>query len=60
MKNHRNDLAHGVKAFSELGRDIAVEDLRSHVAHAIVHMRSMLGDIELYLDSKAYLAANCG
>jgi hypothetical protein len=56
IKTNRNDLAHGHKTFSELGRDVSVSELRQHVARAVWYMRAVLRNVEAYLVAGEYLA----
>lgn len=56
IKDNRNDLAHGDKTFVEIGRDVSINDLRSHVASAIWYMRSVLNNVSEYLQKQQYLA----
>jgi hypothetical protein len=56
VKDHRNDLAHGNKTFTEVGRDATVEDIRKHAVYAVLYMREVLRNVESYLKSGDYLA----
>jgi MAE_28990/MAE_18760-like HEPN len=54
MKN-RNDLAHGNKSFSEVGKDISIEDIRKVKEEVIAYIGQILNNIETYLDAREYL-----
>jgi hypothetical protein len=56
VKDHRNDLAHGNKTFTEVGRDVTVEDLCKHAVYTILYMREVLRNVEIYLKNREYLA----
>jgi hypothetical protein len=51
----RNDLAHGNKSFSEVGRLVSISDLLKIKDEAIEYIGQILRNIELYLNSKEYL-----
>jgi MAE_28990/MAE_18760-like HEPN len=54
MKN-RNDLAHGNKSFSEVGRETSVEDLLKIKEEVIEYIRQILININKYLVNQEYL-----
>ncbi|NMG21301.1 MAE_28990/MAE_18760 family HEPN-like nuclease [Brasilonema bromeliae] len=54
MRN-RNDLAHGNKSFSEVGKDISIGDLLKVKEEVIEYIRQILKNIEKYLNAKEYL-----
>ncbi len=54
MKN-RNDLAHGNKSFSEVGRETSVEDLLKIKEEVIEYIRQILINIDEYLVNQEYL-----
>lgn len=58
MRN-RNDLAHGNKSFSEVGKDISIGDLIKIKEEVIEYMRQILENIEKYLNAKEYLDSSC-
>lgn len=58
IKDHRNDLAHGIKTFADVGRDVSMQDLRKQVASAIWYMRGVIRNIAAFVDGKKYLASN--
>lgn len=55
MKN-RNDLSHGTKSFSEVGRETSVEDLLRVKEEVIEYVRQILINIESYLVNQEYLS----
>jgi hypothetical protein len=54
MKN-RNDLAHGNKSFSEIGKDTSVEDLLRIKEEVIEYISQILRNVEKYLTAQEYL-----
>ncbi|MEE9385398.1 MAG: MAE_28990/MAE_18760 family HEPN-like nuclease [Nannocystaceae bacterium] len=56
VKEHRNDLAHGVESFQDLGKELAAEQLRGLAVTVLWYLRSVLGNVETYLSTQAYLA----
>ena len=54
MRN-RNDLAHGNKSFSEVGKDLSIEDLLKIKDEVIEYIGQILINIESYLNAKEYL-----
>jgi hypothetical protein len=55
VKTHRNDLAHGNKSFSEVGRSFSVEDILQIKQEVVEYLGEMLENVTSYLDSKSYL-----
>jgi hypothetical protein len=56
VKNNRNDLAHGNKTFSEVGRDATVPDLRRHANQAILYMCEVMRNVERFVKNREYLS----
>ena len=54
MKN-RNDLAHGNKSFSEIGKSTSIEDLLKVKEEIIAYIAQILNNIENYLVAQEYL-----
>jgi MAE_28990/MAE_18760-like HEPN len=54
MRN-RNDLAHGNKSFSEVGKDLSIEDLVKVKNEVVEYIGQILRNIEIYLTKKEYL-----
>jgi MAE_28990/MAE_18760-like HEPN len=54
MKN-RNDLAHGNKSFSEVGKDTSIADLLKVKEEVIEYLHQILNNIERYLAAQEYL-----
>lgn len=55
VKTHRNDLAHGNKSFSEVGRSFSIEDIIQIKQDVVDYLGEMLENVTSYLDSKSYL-----
>lgn len=55
IKSNRNDLAHGIKSFAEVGRDQTAENLLKIKNKVVSYLRQILLNIENYLDKKEYL-----
>lgn len=58
IKNNRNDLAHGLKTFEEVGREVSMEDLRRHIVSSIWYMRGVVRNVSRFVGARNYLAAN--
>lgn len=62
VKKHRNDLAHGKKSFSDIGKDITYSGnegvkelgLRHFKDYTIEHLSIFINSVEDYLQKKAY------
>lgn len=55
VKNARNDLAHGVKSFVEVGRDAAPDDLKEAKKQTLDILNQTLVNIQSYLSGRLYL-----
>jgi len=55
IKSNRNDLAHGIKSFEEVGRDKTIEELLKIKEEALEYLRQILENIRDYLDNEEYL-----
>lgn len=55
VKSHRNDLAHGDKAFAEVGRDFSVPRLMQIKDEVKAYLSELLQHVSAYLTSRAYL-----
>jgi MAE_28990/MAE_18760-like HEPN len=55
IKTNRNDLAHGIKSFAEIGRDKTADELLEIKNKVIRYLRQILKNIENYLDNRDYL-----
>lgn len=55
VKRNRNDLAHGVKSFEEVGRDQTIDELLEIKDEVIEYLRQILENIKTYLDNQEYL-----
>lgn len=56
VKNKRNELAHGEKSFTDLGRDLAVEDLESDSSAVFGNLQKIAVEVDIYLRDQRYLA----
>ncbi|MEP7240469.1 MAG: MAE_28990/MAE_18760 family HEPN-like nuclease [Devosia sp.] len=56
IKDNRNDLAHGLKTFEEVGRDYPAQDLVEIVRRSTHYMAEISSNVEQFLDAKAYVA----
>jgi hypothetical protein len=56
IKGKRNDLAHGVYSFAEVGKEYPIEDLKDMKDTTIFYISEILGNIENFLISKGYCA----
>jgi hypothetical protein len=55
VKSNRNDLAHGIKSFEEVGRDKTIEQLLKIKEEVVEYLRQILENIKDYLDNEKYL-----
>ncbi|WP_193197878.1 MAE_28990/MAE_18760 family HEPN-like nuclease [Nostoc sp. MG11] len=55
IKSNRNDLAHGIKSFGEVGRDKSAEELLEIKNKVLKYLKQILINIEIYLNNKEYL-----
>ncbi len=55
VKSKRNDLAHGIKSFEEVGRDKTIEELLKIKEEVVEYLRQILENIRDYLDNEEYL-----
>ncbi|KAM3099929.1 MAE_28990/MAE_18760 family HEPN-like nuclease [Phormidesmis sp. 146-12] len=58
VKTNRNDLAHGLKSFTEVGRDKTAGELLEIKNKVIKYLKQILQNIETYLDNAEYLDAS--
>lgn len=58
VKQNRNDLAHGFKTFTEVGRDKTTDELLEIENKAVRYLKQILLNIEQYLTNKDYLDAS--
>ena len=54
VKNERNNLAHGIKSFSDCGRSYSAKQLRDFHDKTVGVLRRVIGDFEGFLNLKAY------
>lgn len=55
IKSHRNDLAHGTKSFSDVGRDYSIEQLEEILQEVVDFLELLLRNVAEYLDNRNYL-----
>lgn len=60
VKDRRNGLAHGDLTFLECGRETPIELITSIKREVVAYLGQILDNIEVYLQSKHYLASNEG
>jgi hypothetical protein len=60
VKNKRNELAHGEKSFTDLGRDLSAEDLESDSSKVFENLRKIADAVDKYLQDQRYLASQPG
>ena len=56
VKNNRNELAHGEKSFTDLGRDLAVPTLETDSSAIFDTLRKIASEVNNYLQDRRYLA----
>ncbi len=56
IKNNRNELAHGEKSFTDLGRDLAVPTLETDSLAVFDTLRKIATEVDNYLQGRHYLA----
>ncbi|WP_296508424.1 MAE_28990/MAE_18760 family HEPN-like nuclease [Rhodoferax sp.] len=56
VKNNRNELAHGEKSFTDLGRDLAVPALEADSIAVFETLRKISMEVDNYLQNRRYLA----
>jgi len=56
IKCKRNDLAHGVYSFAEVGKEYPIEDLKEMKDTTICYISEILDNIESYLTNREYCA----
>lgn len=57
VKDQRNALAHGDRTFSEVGRDVTVEDLVRTARQAEIFVRGILKNVETHIAGNCYARA---
>ncbi|MGD1698484.1 MAE_28990/MAE_18760 family HEPN-like nuclease [Dapis sp. BLCC M229] len=55
VKTKRNDLAHGIKSFAEVGKQKEADELMKIQDKVVNYLRQILENIETYLDNQEYL-----
>lgn len=57
VKSHRNDLAHGVKSFAEVGRTFSMQDVVRLKDQVITYLTALLESVAHYIAQQHYLSA---
>ncbi|MEG3905986.1 MULTISPECIES: MAE_28990/MAE_18760 family HEPN-like nuclease [unclassified Microcoleus] len=60
IKSNRNDLAHGIKSFEEVGRDKTIKQLLEMKEEVVEYLTQILENIRDYLDNEEYLELTTG
>lgn len=55
VKTNRNNLAHGLSSFREVGQNYSIEDLYKIMDQTINYLSEILNNIKIYLDEQKYL-----
>ncbi len=55
VKTNKNNLAHGIKSFAEVGKEISADELIEIKNKVVKYLRQILENIETYLDKQEYL-----
>lgn len=58
IKDKRNNLAHGLQTFEEVGRDYTARDLRELARRSLSFMDEILKNISAYLEERRYLESS--
>jgi len=56
VKTNRNDLAHGFKSFSEVGKEYSIAELMKVEKEVVAYLEGILGNIDQYIINGDYLA----
>jgi hypothetical protein len=54
IKGKRNDLAHGIFSFTEVGKDYSIIDLENYKNWTINYLKFIIENVNIYLDNKDY------
>jgi len=55
VKDNRNDLAHGIKSFAEVGKEKSTDELIKIKNKVVKYLRQILENIQIYIDNQEYL-----
>ncbi|NEP78553.1 MAG: hypothetical protein F6K39_10405 [Okeania sp. SIO3B3] len=55
VKDNRNNLAHGIKSFAEVGKEKTADELIEIKNKVIKYLRQILKNIEIYINNRGYL-----
>ena len=56
IKDVRNDLAHGLKTYDEIGRDYSARSLLEISVRSLAYIKAILDNVDDYLEASGYLA----
>jgi hypothetical protein len=56
VKTQRNDLAHGSKSFTEVGRTFTMTDILEITDEVVAYLTELMANVAQYLSSKSYLS----
>ena len=54
VKDNRNDLAHGVFSFEDIGKHYTLPDIKDYKEEIISYLEQIIDNIEKYIDNKEY------
>ena len=57
IKNNRNALAHGETSFTDLGRQLSVQELQTDASAVFITLKQIATEVNGYLEDRRYLAA---
>ena len=60
VKTLRNDLAHGSKSFTEVGRNFTMTDISEITDEVVAYLTELIANVAQYLSSKSYLSSVAG
>lgn len=56
IKTHRNALAHGERAFNDVGRGYTMRDMEQYLESTHAYLSNLIQTFNLFIESKSYLA----
>ena len=56
IKTHRNALAHGERAFNDVGRGYTMRDMEQYLESTYAYLSNLIQTFNLFIESKSYLA----
>lgn len=58
IRRNRNDLAHGIEKFSDVGARVTINDLNETYHRVRIFMRAVLRSLEAYIQRRQYMRSN--